>query len=172
MLIYSFAKDGPLSATFYNDPISSICCFFEKTHIYWYYISVSVPPPATLQGETMLIIKMFNELIIRLMVVIKRFDDSLVSLIKAMTGRFVETKLGKLFLGLSLVGPFTFIPTVWIAWTAPNIDALRTLTWPMMVIINFSFLIALCYNGDWRVRFTMIMWMTLMSLVWMATVFR
>lgn len=106
------------------------------------------------------------------MKVIQRFDELLVSFIKALTSRFIDTKLGQLFLSLSMVGPLTFIPTVWEAWFAPNIDALRTLTWPMMVIINFSVLVALCYNGDWRTRLSLVMWTILMFLVWMATVFR
>jgi hypothetical protein len=103
---------------------------------------------------------------------IQKYDEFLVSFIKAMMGRFIDTKLGQLFLSLSMVGPLTFIPTVWEAWFAPNIDALRTLTWPMLVVINFSVLVALCYNGDWRIRFSMTMWIILMFLVWLATVFR
>jgi hypothetical protein len=103
---------------------------------------------------------------------IQRFDAWLVSLVKAFSGRFIETKAGKLFLGLSMVGPLTFIPTVWEAWFAPDIEALRTLTWPMMVIVNISVFIAVCHNGDWRVRLSMIMWVILMFLVWLATIFR
>lgn len=103
---------------------------------------------------------------------IQRFDELLVGSIKALTERFVHTKLGKLFLGLSMVGPLTFIPTVWAAWFAPNIDILRTSTWPMMVIINLSVLVAVCHNGDWRVRFSLVMWIVLMFLIWLATIVR
>ena len=106
------------------------------------------------------------------MKVIQRFDELLVSFIKALTAPFINTRLGQLFLSLSMVGPLTFIPTAWEAWFAPNIDALRTLTWPMMVIINISVLVAVCYNGDWRVRLSLVMWIILMFLVWLATVFR
>ena len=103
---------------------------------------------------------------------IRKLDELLISLVKTLTRRFIDTRLGQLFLSLSLVGPLTFIPTVWEAWFAPNIDALRTLTWPMLVVVNISVLVALCYNGDWRVRLSIVMWTVLMFLVWLATVFR
>jgi hypothetical protein len=106
------------------------------------------------------------------MKVIQMFDELLVSFIKTLAGNFINTKPGKIFLSLVLVGPLTFIQTAWEAWFAPNIDALRTLTWPMLVIINLSVLVALCYNGDWRTRLSMVMWIILMLLVWLATVFR
>lgn len=104
--------------------------------------------------------------------VIQKYDSLLVSFIKATTSRFIETRLGKLFLGLPLVGPLTLIPTVWEAWFASNIDALRTLTWPTMMIVNFSVLVALCYNGDWRIRLSMVMWNLVIFPVFLATVFR
>ena len=106
------------------------------------------------------------------MKIIRRFDDILVSTVKILTVRFINTKLGQVFLSLSILGPLTFIPMVWEAYFAPDIEALRTLTWPMLVIINVSVLTALCYNGDWRIRLSMVMWIILMFLMWLATVLR
>lgn len=103
---------------------------------------------------------------------ILRFDALLVKFLKTLTSRFIHTKLGQLFLSLSLAGPFTFLPTVWEAWFAPNIDALRTLTWPLLIIINCSVLLALCYNGDWRIRLSIVMWIFLTFLVSLAAVLR
>ena len=103
---------------------------------------------------------------------IQKFDDLVVNFVKFMTAGFIHTKAGKLFLGLALVGPLTFIPTVWVAWTAVNIDSLRTLTWPLMVLVNIAVLVGLCYSGDWRLRLSIVLWIALMTLVWLATVFR
>jgi len=103
---------------------------------------------------------------------ILRFDAWLVATVTRSTEKFIHTKWGQLFLSLSMVGPLTFIPTVWQAWTAENIDALRTMTWPSMVAINLSVLVAVCYNGDWRVRLSLLMWILLAFLVWLATILR
>ncbi len=103
---------------------------------------------------------------------IRKYDEQLVTFIKLLTAGFIDTRLGHWFLALSLVGPITFIPTVIEAWTAPNIDALRTLTWPLMTLVNISVLVAMCYNGDWRVRLSMLIWTVLMLLMWLATIVR
>lgn len=102
----------------------------------------------------------------------QKFDQRLVACITRLTTDFVCTKLGQWFLSLALVGPATFLPTVWEAWTAQNIDALRTMTWPSAVVINISVMVSLCYNGDWRIRLSMVVWIILMSLVWLATIVR
>lgn len=88
------------------------------------------------------------------------------------TKPFVETWPGKLFLSIMLLGPLTFIPTIYQAWTAENIDALRTWTWPLMTFINLSTLLGVIHNGDWRTRFVMVVWVLTMASVWIATVIR
>lgn len=103
---------------------------------------------------------------------IQQIMDGFAAQVAKLTTAFVKTKAGQIFLSLSLVGPVTFLPTVWEAWTAPNIDAFRTLTWPMMIVVNTSVFVSVCHNGDWRVRLSMILWIILMALVWAATVFR
>lgn len=103
---------------------------------------------------------------------IQKYDSAVCDWVVQVTTHFVGTKWGKLFLGLSLVGPFTFLPTVWQAWTAENIDALRTMTWPLMTAINLSVFVAVCHNGDWRLRLCMVMWVILMALTWLATIVR
>ena len=103
---------------------------------------------------------------------VKKYVDILSSWVVSLTRGFIETKLGQLFLDLSLLGPVTFVPTVWKAWTTPNIDALRTLTWPTMAVVNIAVFISVCHNGDWRVRLSMVLWIILMLLTWLATIFR
>ncbi len=88
------------------------------------------------------------------------------------TNPFIKTLFGKIFLSIVLLGPLTFIPTVYTAWTAENIDALRTLTWPLMAIINTSSLLGVIHNGDWRLRLVMCIWVIMMLLVWIATLVR
>lgn len=88
------------------------------------------------------------------------------------TKYFVKTKFGKLFLATVLLGPLTFLPTIYAAWTEPNIDSLRTLTWPLMIIINVSATLALVHRGDWRMRLVMFVWVLAMTAVWIATLVR
>ena len=104
---------------------------------------------------------------------IKTLDELFVDFVRAYTTRFIKSKLGQMFLSLTMVGPLTFIPQVWTAFTAENIDSLRTLTWPFMVVVNSSVLIGMChYGGDWRLRLSMVMWIMVMALIWLATIFR
>ncbi len=88
------------------------------------------------------------------------------------TTSFVKTWLGKIFLAVVLVGPLTFIPTMYSAWTAPDIDALRTSTWPLMILVNISAYLGVAHRGDWRLRLTMIIWIIVMIVVWSATLIR
>jgi hypothetical protein len=81
---------------------------------------------------------------------IQKMVDNFAFRVAKLTEEFIKTKAGQLFLSLSLIGPVSFLPTVWGAWTAPNIDALRTLTWPMMLVVNTSVFISICHKGDWR----------------------
>lgn len=98
--------------------------------------------------------------------------NSVCAVVATRTKPFVETNFGKLFLSLVLLGPFTFLPTIYQAWTAENIDALRTWTWPLMTFINLSALLGLVHNGDWRMRFVMVVWVVTMAAVWLATLVR
>lgn len=99
-------------------------------------------------------------------------DERLARFVSCKTEEFVKSRAGKIFLNLMLIGPFTFLPTVWQAWTASDIEVLRTPTWPMMIVINMSTYVALSHNGDWRTRTVMILWIIVLSLVWIATIVR
>lgn len=88
------------------------------------------------------------------------------------TKPLIETKLGQMFLLLTLFGPLTFIPQIKQAWTAPNIDALRTWTWPAMTITNSSSLLGLVHNGDWRLRLVMFVWFLCGLAIWSAVLIR
>lgn len=98
--------------------------------------------------------------------------DSVSERVAKATSSFVRTRIGKFFLSLVLVGPLTFLPTVYAAWTAPNIDSLRTLTWPLMVIVNVSATLSVVHNGDWRIRLAMVVWVVTMAAVFIATIVR
>lgn len=98
--------------------------------------------------------------------------DAVSEKIRIRTEGFVKSKIGKWFLAIVLVGPFTFLPTMWVAWTAENIDALRTLTWPAMVFINLSGWLGVIHKGDWRMRLVMFLWIIAIASVWLATIVR
>ena len=88
------------------------------------------------------------------------------------TTQFIKTYIGKIFLAIVLVGPITFLPTMYQAWTAPDIDALRTSTWPLMILVNISAFVGVAHQGDWRLRLTMIIWTVVMIIIWLATLIR
>ncbi len=104
--------------------------------------------------------------------IIQKFVDSIAEKIAEETRPFVESRIGEIFLSLVLVGPITFLPTIYIAWTAPNIDSLRTLTWPLMIVVNMSATLGLVHNGDWRMRLVMFIWIIVFAIVFVATIVR
>lgn len=85
---------------------------------------------------------------------------------------FIKSKGGQMFLSIVLFGPLTFIPTVWTAWMEPNIDALRTPTWPLMIIVNLAATLSVAHRGDWRMRLVSAIWIAMMLAVFIATVVR
>lgn len=85
------------------------------------------------------------------------------------TGPFLETKAGKFILSsLIFLGPVMFLPTIYNAWTMENIDALRTLTWPTNMLVNFAFWLSLARKGDWATRLSMIVWVIEMTAITVA----
>ena len=103
---------------------------------------------------------------------IQRFVDSFSGRVAKATLPFVQARIGKVFLSLVLVGPLTFIPTMYEAWTAPNIDSLRTLTWPLMILINISATLSVMHNGNWHMRLVSVIWVLVMTAVFVATIVR
>lgn len=99
--------------------------------------------------------------------------EQLANWVRVVTTPLVETKIGKWILSaIIFVGPLSFLPTVMEAWTNPDIDAFRTLTWPTMVVVNLAFFVSLCHQGDNKTRSVMIIWVVLMASVWVATLVR
>ena len=98
--------------------------------------------------------------------------DTVSVFIAKKTEYFVETRLGKIFLSVVLDGPFTFLPTIYAAWTEPNIDSLRTLTWPLMIIVNMSATLSVAHKGNWQIRLVMVLWILAVTLVYVATLVR
>lgn len=98
--------------------------------------------------------------------------DSLSAKVALATKPFIESKTGKLFQSIVLLGPATFIPTIYTAWTAPNIDSLRTLTWPLMILVNMSACLLVMHNGNWRMRLVSVLWIIVVAVVFLATIIR
>ncbi len=91
---------------------------------------------------------------------------------KIATTPFVKSLFGKIFLSIVLIGPVTFLPTVWAAWTDPNIDVLRTPTWLLMIFVNMSSLLSVIHHGEWRMRLVIAVWILVIFAVWLAIVVR
>ena len=70
-------------------------------------------------------------------------------------------------------GPFFFLPTVYEAWNADDIEAFRTSTWPLMLIVHFAAFLLFCHRGsDWCAVLCTIMWFIMTSAIVLATIFR
>ena len=100
------------------------------------------------------------------------FIDALSDKVANATKPFIESKSGKIFQSIVLLGPLTFIPTIYTAWTAPNIDSLRTLTWPLMIVVNVSASLLLMHDGNWRMRLVSVAWIIVVALVYLAVLTR
>ena len=99
--------------------------------------------------------------------------DRIAAIVARMTGPIINSKVGQTLLGLLIfIGPLSFLPTLWEAWTNPDISGFRTLTWPVMVVVNTAVFVSLCHNGDNKVRWSMVLWIALMAGVWLATLVR
>jgi len=88
------------------------------------------------------------------------------------TKDFVKTLPGRILLSLMFLGPIAFLPTIWQAWTAADIDSLRTMTWPIMITLNMITYIALSPNSDPRPRLVLLLWALSGLLIWIATLVR
>ncbi|MBY0473396.1 hypothetical protein K2Q00_03940 [Patescibacteria group bacterium] len=96
--------------------------------------------------------------------------DSFHEWVARKTGSYLETKTGKLILSsLIFLGPIMFLPTIYLAWTAENIEVLRTPTWLTNTVVNFAFWLSLARKGDWQTRLSMIIWVILMAAITLAT---
>ncbi len=86
----------------------------------------------------------------------------------------VSTNSGKYCLRIIvLFGPIFFLPTLWIAWTAENIDLLRTSTWPLLLLVHIaSFILLACHESDWCVRLCTIVWFLITLMIVIAIIVR
>jgi hypothetical protein len=99
--------------------------------------------------------------------------DQFAKFVARLTEPLTQSRVGQLLISLIIfIGPISFLPTVWEAWTNPNISGFRTLTWPVMVIVNVVVFISLCHNGENKLRWNMVVWVALMGAVWLATLVR
>ena len=70
--------------------------------------------------------------------------NSISRFVVARTSVFVSKKRGLVILrSLILLGPIFYLPTLWEVWTATNIDAFRTVTWPFLLSGQVSLLFCL-----------------------------
>ncbi len=98
--------------------------------------------------------------------------DAICAAVARRTKPFIETTGGKIFLSLMFLWPLTFLPMIYLAWTANDIEALRSPTWPLMIIINTSSLLGVIHHGDWRTRLVMILWVLAMVAISAAIIVR
>lgn len=110
--------------------------------------------------------------IIKLLQSIPPFIDEVSMKVAQKTKPFMDSKFGRCFQLIVLLGPLTFIPTMIKAWTADNIDPLRTATWPLMIIVNISALLLVIREGDWKMRLVSVIWILVMMVVFIATIVR
>lgn len=75
-----------------------------------------------------------------------------------------------LFRVLILSGPVFYLPTLWEVWTAENIDAFRTVTWPFLLLGQASSFIILSHDqeSDWGLRLCVVAWIIITLLVILA----
>jgi hypothetical protein len=95
-------------------------------------------------------------------------------IIASKTSGLVATKYGYHCLRVAvMLSPIFFVPTIWEAWTAENIDVFRTVTWPSMISSNVANFILLCQgNHDWCVRLCAMAWLTITLFMVLAIVVR
>ena len=99
--------------------------------------------------------------------------DRIATIVAAATRPIINSKVGQTLLTLLIfIGPLTFLPTLWQAWTNPNIDVFRTLTWPAMAAIDLAMFVSLCHKGENNMRVVMLVWTLMMAGVWLATLVR
>ncbi len=88
------------------------------------------------------------------------------------TDGLTSSVFGRALNATVLFGPLTFLPTLYNVWFAPNIDAFRTPTWGLMLIINIATWLSVAKNGEWQLRLVMIIWVIIMFLFLLATIVR
>jgi len=125
-----------------------------------------------MQPVTFFVVETIMMYILYRRIPLQHIVDSVCDRIAVNTTPFVQSRFGKAFLSLVLIGPFTFIPTIYEAWTAPNIDSLRTSTWPLMILINVSATMSLIHKGSWYMRLVQAMWVIACAAIYIATIVR
>lgn len=97
--------------------------------------------------------------------------NSISRFVVARTSVFVSKKRGLVILrSLILLGPIFYLPTLWEVWTATNIDAFRTVTWPFLLSGQVSSFVLLSHEpeSDWGVKLCILAWIIMTILVMMA----
>lgn len=70
-------------------------------------------------------------------------------------------------------GPFFFLPTVYEAWFAVDIEAFRTFTWPLMLVVHSAAFFLFCHRGsDWCAVLCTILWFLMTSAIVLAIIVR
>lgn len=100
--------------------------------------------------------------------------DSLSGLVVSKTYYLTKTKRGLYTLRIIVaLGPLFFIPTVYEVWVAENIDAFRTITWPLMLSVHIAaFIMLSCGDNDWCIRLCTLLWFVVTLLIVIAIVIR
>jgi hypothetical protein len=94
---------------------------------------------------------------------LEKWTNTLYERIAAVTQSFRSSLLGQLFMGVTILGPLTFLPTLWQVHMAADVEALKTVTWPLMCLLNISGALSMAEKGDWRMRFVVLIWIAMLG---------
>lgn len=93
--------------------------------------------------------------------------------VRHVTSRMTQNPLyAKVEYVLIFLSPAMFIPTIWEAYFAPDIAALKTVTWPAAVVTNVFAFISLAHKGSNVLRWQMLVWILEMLAMCVAIVIR
>ena len=102
-----------------------------------------------------------------------RFEEIFAAKVARLTSDFANSRKGeKFFFLVMLIGPLTFLPTVYQALFGENIEALRTATWPLMIVINGVSYVSLANKGHWSLRVVILIWVVMMLIITTAIIIR
>lgn len=93
--------------------------------------------------------------------VVPLLTDFLSKKVTQKTCWLTNKKWGEGFLRIIILScPLFYIPTLWEVCTAENVEAFKTLTWPLLLLGQASSFVLLSNDGksDWGVRFCTIIW--------------
>ena len=103
---------------------------------------------------------------------IQRAVDSVFDKVGHSTKSFMSGTGGKIVNIIIILSPLTFLPTLYAAFTADNIDAMRNLTWPLFILTNLCACMSLAQQGNWVMRLVQSSWVLIFIIMTAVIVVR